>query len=221
MTTASVTRPYGARVATRHRVMKQKRQESTNTLAVSGGALLLTLCGFAGTGAPVSTALAQDLRVADKYITCIVQTAKKKSEADVLDGPGAWVNDLNWLRDACGASVSHLADLFGVTRKAFYGWLDGGVTPRRDRISKISALRFSIEKIPAELRAAVLDFVDRPTSGGTIRGVLTLAGTTERETIQQLDGVIKELAPVLAKTAERLARKWPRSRHLDNDFSTT
>lgn len=207
----------------RNQVMRPQRKQSTTGVVISGF-LLATVCGFATTAVTSSTVPIPQIRIADKQISNTNNDVKKKSGrfSDALDGPAPWVADLTWIREHSDVSVSVLADLFGVTRKAFYSWLEGTATPRGDRSAKIAALKAALEALNTkELRSAIFDAIDRPTSHGTIRGTLNLAMPVEGDMSGLLENVIRELAPTLADTVERLGRKTPRSRHIDTDFAST
>ena len=58
---------------------------------------------------------------------------------------GDGLGDAKWLKDNFSLSMSEIANLFGVTRKAVYDWFDGS-KPRQQMSDRIAGVREILEK---------------------------------------------------------------------------
>src|SRR3990167_1120009 len=88
--------------------------------------ILATCLGAAATGALVDRAPVE-IRVNDKVIVFALVGENKKKPASLLPqigpSPGPWVDDMLWIKQSAGITMSALADIMGVTRKTLYDWI--------------------------------------------------------------------------------------------------
>jgi hypothetical protein len=179
-------------------------------LAVIGGVPI-------GAGAPTSANVQVDLKVTPILAKSGRGEIEKKESNEALLSP--WTQDIEWIRFHSDVSVSALASVFDVTRKAFYGWMSGDVAPRPHRVARVSALRSALALLSTrEERSAVFGLLDRKIeSGATIRGIL--ASNFEDEiALGRLSDAIREINPQIEKAAERASRSGAKSRAFESDF---
>lgn len=122
--------------------------------------------------------------------------------------PQRFTEDLLWLKDSLGTGVSGLADLFGVTRKTIYDWLEG-VEPKRDgRVAKISALRTALEGLALRSRYQLLRQVwNLPIENGRPLIEILRSGEGDARSLQEeIQGVLRSLEPTLSYIEQRNAR---------------
>jgi transcriptional regulator with XRE-family HTH domain len=121
-------------------------------------------------------------------------------------GPQA-LTDLGWIREHGNVSMSALAGMLGVTRKALYDWFSGSA-PRDQRIRRIAAVRLVLESLPdRSSRASLLKSLDRQLSDGrTLREILR-AESSDVELQQQVAYALRELAKDIADGTKRLSRR--------------
>lgn len=197
--------------------------KSTATSAALGTACaavigLAVLGGVpAGAGAPTSANVQEELKVPAILAKSGKAEIEKQEKNEVL--LSSWVQDIEWIRFHSDVSVSALASVFDVTRKAFYGWMSGDVAPRSYRIARVSALRSALALLSTrEERSAVFGLLDRKIeSGDTIREILA-ANLEHGIALGRLSDAIKELNPQIEKAAERSRRSGAKSRAFESDF---
>lgn len=112
---------------------------------------------------------------------------------------------IQWLRDQSGLSMSTLAELLGVSRKAIYDWLSGTL-PREQRAAHLALIYSAMERVPEPLRTAVPAVMDEVVSGSTLRELLSTANNDDRELPQKVDNVLGELKPLMASICKRRSR---------------
>ncbi len=94
------------------------------------------------------------------------QRAMTTQSAEIVK-PSNVIDDIQWLRSALNLSMSEVAALFKVTRKAVYDWLDGS-KPRTGLAERIATMRALFERnLPSESRSVVRQFFDTPIDGET------------------------------------------------------
>lgn len=199
------------------------------TRATSGlilGASLAAMMNIAASGGVVSAASASSAPHDGKAWVSVsggkVSFATQTPSDELDDGSGRWVADLGWIKAESDVSVSALAELFGVTRKALYGWLEG-VEPRRGRQARISALKQVLASLPTrEHRTGLLELADRPlASGETVRRILSSSSDDELSIVDQLNDALAEMDSYVEKAAQRLQKRSARSRHFESEFRAT
>lgn len=132
-----------------------------------------------------------------------------------------WRQDIEWIRFHSDVSVSALANVFDVTRKAFYGWMSGEVVPRSHRIARVSTLRSALELLSTrEERSALFGLLDRRTASGDTLRELLASSSEEENALGRMSDVIKELDPHIQRAAERARRGVAKSRVFEADFPT-
>ncbi len=106
------------------------------------------------------------------------------------------------IRDVFTLRMSELAQIFGVSRRAAYDWLEGA-TPKPDTVARI----YTLSKYAEELKAAGIEqiehFVHRPVVAG--RSLLDLLKSGE--SIETAIDVIKHTASEEAKNRKQLGRR--------------
>lgn len=117
------------------------------------------------------------------------------------------MTDLAWIREHGNVSMSALAGMLGVTRKALYDWFSGSA-PRDQRIRRIAAARLLFESLPdRSSRASMLKSLDRQLSDGrTLREILR-AESSDVELQRQVQYALRELAVDIADGEKRLSRR--------------
>lgn len=123
---------------------------------------------------------------------------------DVLD-------DVKWLKENFSLSMSEMAGLFNVTRKAVYDWFDGS-RPRQQMSEKIACVREILEKgIQKEHRRFVRQFWNtRGENGAALIDVLKAQEFTS-ELAAKGALAIDNMAPKIAQYIER--NQSTRQRH--------
>ncbi|PKV44467.1 hypothetical protein CLU92_1807 [Janthinobacterium sp. 61] len=98
---------------------------------------------------------------------CTAQSSSKKTtfeQASKIDDAINTVSDIAWLRTNLEISMSEIASLFGVTRKAVYDWTNGA---RATNASYIASVKTMIEQeLRAELRPYLRQFWNFDEAGG-------------------------------------------------------
>lgn len=113
----------------------------------------------------------------------------------------AFLEDLRWLRGSLGVSMSEIAELFGVTRKAVYDWFNGSAPKRVGRIAKIQWVRSALEgQLSAERLRLIRHVWEQPLEGGSCLWEqlrLSAAGASEAAAIARslglLEGPLREI----------------------------
>lgn len=109
---------------------------------------------------------------------------------------------IQWLRDQSGLSMSTLAELLGVSRKAVYDWLSGTL-PREQRAAHLALIYSAMERVPEPLRTAVPAVMDEMVSGSTLRELLSNSEVDGQVLAQKVDNVLEELRPLMASISKR------------------
>lgn len=111
--------------------------------------------------------------------------------------------DLRWLKESLQIGVSGLADLFGVTRKTVYDWLEGIEPKRGRRGEKIASLRKVLEESTLGSKIQFLDQVwDQSSESGTTLFELIQSDDLTVDLNGELRKVLEELKPALALCEE-------------------
>lgn len=174
---------------------------------------LSVVLGLASTGGAIPRTTHWDLTIGDqKVLVPATRDEKIDDEAPSLDLDGAFPDNLNWIKDS-GISFSSVANLFGVTRKTLYAWMDGGAVPRGNRAGRVAALRVALESIPARNeRLAFMSLVDHLLpNGNTVRSLINRIGATREQLESDVRAARDQLAPELAKATTRSDRRVLRS----------
>lgn len=128
-----------------------------------------------------------------------------------------WAVQLNWIKSETGASVSALANLFGVTRKAFYSWLAAEAEPRVERVVKIEALYALLQSVPSvEERAATVRLFERRADGESIKDIFDSA-VAHTDLAERMKNAIARLDKEISGSVRR-AHRAVRSGRVDADF---
>jgi len=137
------------------------------------------------------------------------------------DGP-QWVEDLAWIRRSSDVTVSRLAEVFGVTRKAFYGWTEGAEPRKGGSLGRISALRDILSNLPTDLhRTALFNLADEPAGEDGVSLRITLQSPVEDEGYRErLNGKLAELSPAMDAAVKRLGGSVPVTAAFENDYPT-
>jgi hypothetical protein len=106
------------------------------------------------------------------------------------------------IRDIFALRTSELAQIFGVSRRAVYDWLEG-VTPRPDTVNKIYALSIYADKLKKANITHVEHYLHRPVVSGLSLLELLKSG----QNIETAIDVIKHTALEEAKNRKRLGRR--------------
>lgn len=152
----------------------------------------------------------------------VVSAAGVLHEAQAVpytDAPD-WRGDLLWIKAEADVTVSALSGFFGVTRKAFYGWLDG-VTPKRGGSQmRIAILREMLGNFPTSVsRATLFALADVEVDGETLRSAFQGPAEDEDEFRERLNAMVAKLAPALEQAERRGAQGTSYSRAYESDFS--
>lgn len=204
------------------------KSSQTNALLGTACAVLIgaAMSGGVVAGAHPSTGaiVLTEVKVAASGVRSVRIDSDGKSEFEGGDDPPQqmWVNDIEWIKFHSDVSVSALAQLFGVTRKAFYGWMNGEVTPRAHRALRISALREALAQLDSrEERTAVFGLLDRKVlSGKTIRGLIASSDEGDANLAGELKNALLELDSQIQKVAGRARRAGAKTRAFESDFAT-
>lgn len=136
------------------------------------------------------------------------------------DGP-KWVEDLSWIRHSSDVTVSRLAEVFGVTRKAFYGWTEGAEPRKGGSLARISALREILSLLPTDLhRTALFNLADEPVGqdGFSLRAMLQRPVEDEGYR-ERLNGKVAELSSAMDAAVKRLGGSAPVTAAFENDYT--
>jgi DNA-binding transcriptional regulator YiaG len=107
------------------------------------------------------------------------------------------VDDVNWLRENLKISITEVAALFKVTRKAVYDWLEGA-KPRADMADRVRILRNVLDR---ELREESRNFLKRVWDQ-PINGDASLLSIMRESEINALPASVKDGLNVLAPKLE-------------------
>lgn len=198
---------------------------SSKPKAVLLGATCSALLGaaFAGGLAPgVASATSPVVQTEIKALATYAKLARAEQAQKRAGGPepGGWVRDIEWIRFETDVSVSALANLFDVTRKTFYSWMNAEGTPRSHRVIRIAALRTALATLSSrEERSAVFGLLDWKSGGNQSIRELMASNSEDVNILDQLSNVLAQLAPQIQKATERSRRAGGKSRSFEADFS--
>ncbi|APO95867.1 hypothetical protein BJD12_12905 [Xanthomonas vesicatoria ATCC 35937] len=171
----------------------------------------------AGQAAPTSPIVQTDIK-ATPVLSKSRREAGANSDTDSAP-PSQWAQDIEWVKAQADVSVSALASLFDVTRKTFYGWMNGEVSPRPHRVIRVSALRAALASLPTrEERNAVFGLLDRRVGAGTTIREMLASKEEDANVLDQLTDALQELDPQIKKAAERAKRTGTKSRAFEVNF---
>jgi len=109
---------------------------------------------------------------------------------------------LSTVRDVFALRMSEMAQIFGVSRRAAYDWLEG-VTPKPETTARIYTLSKYAEELKASGLSNIDHFIHRPVING--RSLLDLLKSGEN--IEQAITIIKRTASEEAKNRKQLGRR--------------
>lgn len=188
-------------------------------LGCAGALAVAIACGVPASHGPVSASINAEGK--SFLITTSASAASKAGKSLASEGGDApaWALDLEWLRFNSDVSISKLADLFGVTRKAVYAWMSGESEPRAGRVERIAQFRQVLSELETrEERTFALKLVNSPLKdGSTIRSILSLS-LGEQDVMVRLRDAFTELAPTIQQRARRAGNSSIRSRAFEADF---
>ncbi|MBE0316887.1 MULTISPECIES: hypothetical protein [Xanthomonas] len=172
----------------------------------------------AGQAAPTSPIVQPDIKATPVLSKSKREAGGTNSDTDSVP-PSQLVQDLEWVKAQADVSVSALASLFDVTRKTFYGWMSGEVSPRPHRVIRVSALRAALASLSTrEERNAVFGLLDRRVGAGTTIREMLASKEEDGNVLDQLTDALQELDPQIQKAAERATRTGTRSRAFEVNF---
>lgn len=138
---------------------------------------------------------------------------------DAISNPPSWVQDLAWIKEHADVTVSRLADVFGVTRKAFYGWVEGAEPRKGGSLLRISALREILASLPSIAhRSAFFGLIDDILGDGRSFREAFQSPVDEPVYRDRLNGKLAELAPALDIAAKRINRSVGNSKSFEIDY---
>ena len=109
---------------------------------------------------------------------------------------------LSKIRDIFGLRMSEVAQIFGVSRRAAYDWLEGA-TPRPDTVARI----YTLSRYAEELRTAGLIHVERYMHRPVISGRSLLELLKSGDSVETAIAVIKRTAAEEAKNRKQLGSR--------------
>jgi hypothetical protein len=164
----------------------------------SDGIIALTLDAFTGGTAGAYPALF-DFQIMGFRGPVQAKTVVKHVEMVVAPSTAQLL--LN-IRDVFALRMSELAQIFGVSRRAAYDWLEG-VTPKPETVTRIYTLSKYAEELKAAGIAPIEHFVHRPLVTG--RSLLDLLKSGE--SLEAAIDIIKRTASEEVKNRKRLGRR--------------
>ncbi len=195
---------------------------NSNLITTAGLAACL---GFVVAGSVHTTTAIPDTYIAPKSKAALLLFAsstglKVVSESFPAIDPPQWVADLGWIKAQSDVTVSRLAELFGVTRKAFYGWTEGANPKKGGSHARISTLRGILGSFTSPLhRTAFFNVLDEPVGEDRLSFQAAFQRSVDEPTYRDfLNGKLEELAPVLEAAVQRLGRPTAASRAFEIDY---
>lgn len=127
------------------------------------------------------------------------------SQNDTETQPTVSLNQrLDLIKSRLSLSITQLADLFGVTRKAIYDWYEGA-EPRRIMMSRIEILIDVLETVPPEVDLRRLKALwNIPISGKSFRAVFDDEDIASLRTV--LAEKLNELSPRMVATTSSMRK---------------
>lgn len=185
-------------------------------------ALSVMFAGGVQTTTANTTAAAVPKGKAAVHLLLSGEGAKVIKGAEASGSLPQWVQDLTWIKRSSDVTVSRLAELFGVTRKAFYGWTEGAEPKKGGSLARITALRDLLDKLPSDLhRTALLNLADEKLGGNGLSLRAVLQGHVEEDGYRErLNGKLAELSPALDAAVKRLSAGLPATAAFENEFPT-
>lgn len=133
-----------------------------------------------------------------------------------------WQVNLRWIKSESAVTISALSDLFGVTRRAFYGWLDGTVPKRGGSQVRIAVFKDVLGAMQStQQRMALFSLMDEAVEGETFRAVFQSSTDDVDEFRERLDAMVAKLAPALERQAKRIDRTVGSSRSFETEFASS
>lgn len=183
-------------------------------------------CIGAVTTGSVAERATPEIRINDKIVVIVApgETRKKATHLPQQGpSPGPWVDDMLWIKQKGGVTMSSLANLLGVTRKSLYDWIAGS-EPRNKRSAQIRVLKGALASLPDRAtRSTVIDLIDRRLMDGTtIRSLLNASDLRDEEAMT--NRVAHGFAELVQKVASRTKRRSSasiRSTSFESDFPST
>jgi hypothetical protein len=109
---------------------------------------------------------------------------------------------LSTIRDVFALKMSEVAQIFGVSRRAAYDWLEG-VTPKPETTARIYALSRYAEGVKASGLSNIEHYIHRPVIAG--RSLLDLLRSGEN--IEEAIAIIKRTASEESNNRKQLGRR--------------
>lgn len=199
--------------------MPQPRASTSMAAGLSVGLCIMVAGGVQAT----NTHVGSYVNPKDKspvHLVVGASTLKAVSAADdSAPNPPSWVQDLGWIKEHADVTVSRLADVFGVTRKAFYGWIDGAEPRKGGSLIRISVLREILAGLPSIAhRSAFFGLIDDISGDGTTFREVFQSSVDGPGYRDRLNGKLAELAPALDVAAKRINRSAGSSRSFETDY---
>jgi len=136
-----------------------------------------------------------------------VERTQLKQEAP--SGAVTSVERLDLIKDRLALSITQIAELFGVTRKAVYDWYEGA-EPRPVTISRIEGLINVLDTVPADIDLKRLKSVwNIGLSGQSFREVLCNSNLDQASLQSVLTTKLNELYPRMVATTGSLRKTAP------------
>ncbi|HEL7748745.1 TPA: hypothetical protein UL761_000249 [Stenotrophomonas maltophilia] len=140
--------------------------------------------------------------------------------APAVDSTPEWRTNLVWIKNEADVTISALSDLFGVTRRAFYSWLDGTTPKRGGSQARIAVLRDVLSSLPnREQRTSLFALAGQAVDGVSFREVFQGSTDDVDELRERLDVMVAKLAPALEQQERRFDRRGGASKSFETDFS--
>lgn len=187
-----------------------------------GAALGVSVASF-GALAASTTGNAHDYSVNKKIfvVTASGELLQAKPSPAVAPAPD-WQANLRWIKSESAVTISALSELFGVTRRAFYSWLDGTTPKRGGSQARIAVLRDVLSTMQStQQRMALFSLMDETVDGETFREVFQSSTDNVDEFRERLDVMVAKLAPTLEQQERRLDRSGGASRTFETEFASS
>lgn len=123
---------------------------------------------------------------------------------------------LEVIQGELGLSITQIAQLFGVTRKAVYDWLDGS-EPRVNIANRMELISSVINQNSAQLNLKRLKGVWlTAVNGRSFIDILSDESLDEASRLAEATGKLEELAPRLGQEAPKLSKTFLGSAHVSD-----
>jgi hypothetical protein len=136
--------------------------------------------------------------ITDGFQQIVLPKVTITSDHALLGNSLSLLDNLNTIKSDLSLSVTQIADLFNVTRKAVYDWYDGA-EPRANTVTRINALADVLSSCTGNFDVSRLKSIWKiPVSGQSFLNVLNDEGLDATNLQQALTDKLNELSPRLA-----------------------